>query len=887
MNSYQAVKNWILSRLQKRTDSIENKVISKEIQDLKNIILALDNKMTAKILQVDKFTQITDKDWIRIGKELEDYFDVKSQKGTIIQGKEQQFRDTLWWSNKRKQECDNHYWNRYKEYISNNLIRGVVKTLDDDTDQVMNNIENPQVEEFSRYGMVVGHVQSGKTSNYISLICKAADAGYKFIVVIAGGINNLRNQTQKRLNEGFIGRNETSEVGVGKFSKTEKEKIPISLTTTYADFNKHDAERNSHSLNFDNVNVPILLVIKKHTKTLDNVIEWLTNQYKNGDISKHSLLLIDDESDYASINTKDEDAPTAINKKIRKLLSLFRKSAYVAYTATPYANIFIDNKAENDDVGVDLFPKDFIYALKAPSDYFGAEKIFLKSDKKYLREINDYEQYIPLKHKKDFYVQEIPESLYEAMRTFIINIAVRCLKGQSSKHNSMLVHVTRFTMVHKQIATFVQDYIEKIKKEINVYGRMDYAENYSSTINSVKLTYEKEYKNLKFKWKEVLNSICDSIGSVIVREVHQGRTIPLEYSDDYSTNAVVIGGTSLSRGFTLEGLSISYFLRRTIFYDTLMQMGRWFGYRTDYEDLCKIYMTEDMIDNFELITRATNELFFTLEEMMDEHKTPNDFGLAVRQHPDSILQVTARNKQKNATDYYFEMNLDGTLKETSWIDSNLEIRKNNLNAVKSIVSKLQIERIPYEKLNKNYLWRDINKDTIIEFLDKFKVYSSDEFNLRSRMPIKFIKEYALQQNCKWDIAIYSGQGQKYEINDIGNIDINREQRKIKCREGFYEIRNRQVSSGNSEAIVLMDEERKYINSKREDIRKKMKKPLLMLHILEAKEDIDENQSKVIDEKLATFGVSFPKSIKSEKRDVFLKINTVFIKNLLEEEEFDD
>lgn len=887
MNSYQAVKNWVLSRLQKKADSIENEVICKEIQESKNIISTLGNEMTAKVLQLDKFTHISEKDWIRIKQELEDYFDVKSEKGTIIQGKEQQSRDTLWWSNKRKQECDNHYWNRYKEYISNDLPRDVIKTVDDDTDQVMDNIENPDIEEFSRYGMVVGHVQSGKTSNYISLICKAADSGYKFIVVIAGGMNNLRSQTQKRLDEGFIGRDETNEVGAGRFGKIQKEKIPISLTTTYRDFNKQDAERNSHSLNFDNVNVPILLVIKKNTKTLDNVIEWLTKQYKNGDISKHALLLIDDESDYASINTKDEDDPTAINKKIRRLISLFRKSVYVAYTATPYANIFIDHKAEIDAVGADLFPKDFIYALKAPSNYFGAQKIFLETDRKYLREINDYKGYIPLEHKKDFYVQEIPESLYEAMRVFIINISVRRLKGQGDKHNSMLIHVTRFTNVHKQIAIFAQDYIERIKKEINVYGRMNDAENYSSTINSIKLTYEKEYKNLNFNWKEVLNSICDSVGSVIVREVHQGPTIRLEYKDDYPTNAIVIGGTSLARGFTLEGLSVSYFLRRTVFYDTLMQMGRWFGYRTNYEELCRIYMTSDMIDNFDVITRATKELFFTLEEMNEERKTPNDFGLAVRQHPDSILQVTARNKQKNAADYCFEMNLDGSAKETSWLNSDLNIRNNNLNAVKNVVNKLQDNKILYDKINGSYLWKDVNKSIVIDFLDKFRVYSSDEFNLKSRMPIKFIKEYVLQQSCKWNIAIYSGQGQKYSVDDNGNVQINREQRKVKCRDGFYEIKNRQVSSGNAESIVFSDAERKKLGSKREDIRLKMKKPLLMLHILETREDTESNKSKEIDEKLAAFGISFPGGIKSGKRNVFAKVNTVFIKNLLDEEEYDD
>ena len=125
------------------------------------------------------------------------------------------------------------------------------------------------------------------------------------------------------------------------------------------------------------------------------------------------------------------------------------------------------------------------------------------------------------------------------------------------------------------------------------------------------------------------------------------------------TNAIVIGGTSLSRGYTLEGLSVSYFLRNTVFYDTLMQMGRWFGYRQGYEDLCKIFLPESSIDSFAQIIEATEDLIDDLKRMAKAKMTPYDFGLAVKHHPDSGLQVTARNKQKNAKDIYFDMKLDG------------------------------------------------------------------------------------------------------------------------------------------------------------------------------------------------------------------------------------
>lgn len=880
MNSYEDIKKFILIKLQNVNGVLSKDEIYKEVKNTRELS-QLGNEVFAKILSVSYVEVLSDKEWEKMTNELEEHFDVEMEEGTIIQGNEQQKRDTKWWTSKEKQQGENYYWNRYKEYIGKELPPEVVRTIDVDTDNVMDNIGNIECEYFSIYGMVVGHVQSGKTSNYASLICKAADAGYKFIVVIAGGINNLRNQTQERINEAFVGKDETGLVGVGKLGDVRNELQPVSLTTTKLDFNKQDAEKNSTSVNFDNINSPIVLVIKKNTSTLTNVITWLESQYNKRKIGNHAMLLIDDESDYASVNTKEEENPTTINFKIRKLLNLFKKSTYIAYTATPYANIFIDHKVDDDNWGKDLFPRDFIYSLAAPSNYFGARKIFLDTDRKYLKKISDYETYIPLKHKKDMYLKDIPNSLYDAMRLFIINIGVRCLRNQQNKHNSMLIHATRFTRVHQQIASFVEAYVAKIRTELDAYGALEDALNHSKIIKDIKETYDSEYHELEFNWQQVLDSICNIIDTVVVREVHQGSTVPLEYRDDEVTNAIVVGGTSVARGFTLEGLSVSYFLRNTVFYDTLMQMGRWFGYRPGYEDLCKIYMTEDMMDNFALIIEATEDLVDTFKIMNEQHRTPKDFGLAVRQHPNSILQVTARNKQKNAKDLYFEMNLDGNLKETSWLSSDVDSRNNNLKTIKDTVIKLQANGILYSKVGNHHLWKDVDKNIIAEFIDKFKIYSSDPFGLKSRMPIDFIKKYVNDIDTKWDVALYSGESKsKYTI---GNISIQKEKRQIKNCNNYYEIKNRQISSGNSEGIGLHENERKLLGNKRKDIRFKMKKPLLMLHVLQT--ELDEK----IDE-LAAFGVSFPGCIKSQNDNVVLKVNSVYVEyinRLLEEEEFDD
>lgn len=889
MHSYNLIKNFIFNKIQ----LVQNEKNILEISDIDteilNIKILLSIPEASKALFGNIPLTITENDFIRIKKELETHFNVRMEEGIIIKGLEQQNRDTTWWTGKMQLESENFYWNRYKSYLKKSLSNEIINVIDVDTDIIMNNLENPNNSNFDRYGMVVGHVQSGKTANYSSLICKAADSGYKFIVVIAGGMNNLRSQTQERINESFVGlNNHGNQVGSG-VGNSPLNKLPISLTTVEKDFNKQDADRNAQSTNFDTNTTPIILVIKKNTSSLSNVINWLKSQYKNK-IKNHAMLMIDDESDYASINTKEEEDPATINKKLRALLEIFHKRTYVAYTATPYANIFIDHQVEgyNDvfidkkikyaNISQDLFPNDFIYALDAPTNYFGARRIFLDPNRKYLIPLKDYPKDIPSDHDKNFDVSIIPNSLCEAVRVFILNIAIRNLRGQIDKHNSMLIHATRFTNVHKSIGRKIGEYLQKIADDIVSYGMLSNAINLSENINNLKETFFKIYNNLEFNWNEVLVCVCKTIGTIVIREVHQSTSVPLEYRKDRVTNAIVIGGTSVARGYTLEGLSVSYFLRNTIFYDTLMQMGRWFGYRIGYEDICRIYMTKDMIDNFTRIIESTEDLIDDLKRMAKENMTPNDFGLAVKHHPDSGLQVTAKNKQKHTKDIYFEMKLDGHAKETSWLHKNLEKKKNNLIAVNTIIETLSNSKYEYADIGKRHLWRDVDKDVIMIFVNSFDVYSSDPFGLKSKMPIDFIKKYINEIDTKWDVALYSGEAETYIFNsDNCKIEINKEKRELTDKQECHEILNRQVSSGSAEAIVFSKEERQELGSKRKDIRAKMKKPLLMLHILDTTEDHE----------LAAYGISFPGGIKSNNQTIRLKINSVYIQEIMSIEENSD
>lgn len=882
--SYLAIKGHIFTNLKKIDGVLPADQIDKEIENIKQVITTFGNETFGLMISYPNLQCLNDVDWIRMRKEFETHFDVAMSPGILIQSKAQQKRDNAWWSSLEKQQIKKYYWERYKNYLYDSLPPEVVKILDEDTDVVMNNIEDPKLAEFSRYGMVVGHVQSGKTGNYSGLICKAADAGYKFIVVIAGSMNNLRNQTQERLNESFVGQTDGVQVGVGK-GDSDKNYTPFSLTTVKRDFNQRDADRTAQSTSFESINGPVLLVIKKNTKTLSSVIGWLEKQYKNK-ISEHAMLVIDDESDNASVNTKEDEDPTAINKGIRKLLNLFNKSAYVAYTATPYANIFIDHEVNTNDYGQDLFPRDFIYALDAPTNYFGARKIFLDSQNKHLVAVSDYEEFIPVKHKKDHVIEALPISMSEAIYSFLINVAIRHLRGYGKSHNSMLIHATRFTLVHQSLAGKITEFLEYIKNDLLAYGSLKHPENQSEEISTLKSVFNKNFKGLEFNWDSTLLKLVEIIETFIIREVHQSSKLKLEYRKDVATNAIVIGGTSVARGFTLEGLSISYFLRNTVFYDTLMQMGRWFGYRTGYEDLCRIYMPAEKINQFAEIIEETEDLMAEFKKMSENNCTPEEWGLSMKRRPDSVLQITARNKLKNAKDYIFSMNLDGSAKETSILSEDRGDIEHNIRLIQELVKSM---RTNTDEVAGQMVWKDVDRKIVADFFNRFKFYQpNDELGLFSRMPIGFIKNYLKERSSNWDIALYSGKGLPFNITP--SVTINKEIRSMIVKtNGNYEANSRQISSGNAEAVGLSIEDRKLVKSDRKMARELMTRPLLRLHIIQP--DFKDRKDMPDTDTLAAIGMSFPTTSKggnkSEDDKVMLKINSVYYKNVLRELELEE
>ena len=410
---------------------------------------------------------LTKEDLDQIKKQLEHTIGLKMTSGEVIHSD-----DHKPWVEDEKAKIQWDYWNSYKQYLSaDGWSKAVITILDEDTDKILTECGNPLLPEGWKFkGLVMGDVQSGKTANYNGLIAKAADSGYKVIVLLTGLIEELRKQTQERMDFGFVGRNSRDVVGVaqnmqpvgaGKYRK----KFANVLTSVDDDFLTSNS-RALRGMPLSNISEPVLFVIKKNVAPLENLKEWLFNQIPNG-ATQHQIpiLIVDDEADNASVNTKKtDDAP--INKLIRGLLDNFARSTYVAFTATPFANVFIDPSKEND-----LFPSNFIYSLNSPSNYIGADSIFPDESeyRSQLKEITDIEPLIPVTHKKTHDLHDIPDSMKMAVKVFMLSCALRDIRKEKLKHRSMLVNVSRFTDVQGKIAEHLRQYLNDIHEEIRQY----------------------------------------------------------------------------------------------------------------------------------------------------------------------------------------------------------------------------------------------------------------------------------------------------------------------------------------------------------------------------------------------------------------------------------
>ncbi|ACU03157.1 endonuclease [Pedobacter heparinus] len=453
------------------------------------------------ILQGKAFASLNElKDYIR--EELEEEVNLIVDDGTHFSLTDNEGHIDWYRSKKADDEIRFRFWNRYRKYLTH--IKGwaesSVDKIDTISDEILENIEDPTIPNraFDRRGLVVGYVQSGKTANFMGIVNKAIDSGYRIIIILAGTQESLRQQTQERIDEEVLGIDtnpEEKQKRIGVSTLPGEAYIPIDYFTESnlkpnksGDFNIRKSRGTPPSSER-----PILFVVKKNKSILTNLRKYLEHwinifdddlTYKNDTVNQFNnlpLLIIDDESDQASINTKrtvspdgDEVDPTAINYCIREILNLFRQKVYIGFTATPFANIFIRHDMDHRVLGKDLFPSAFIKTLGAPSNYFGPKEVFgLNNDAdsglpiyRSVVDAGGLHTVLPIGHKADYVLTELPQTLKLALKSFLISSAVRWSRGHDKKHNTMLVHCTRYNFVQSALAELINDEMSLIRTAI-------------------------------------------------------------------------------------------------------------------------------------------------------------------------------------------------------------------------------------------------------------------------------------------------------------------------------------------------------------------------------------------------------------------------------------
>lgn len=861
-------------------------------------------------------------------------------------------RDHKEWFADERASIKWNFWSRYRKYleIDEKLPPAAVTSIDETTEEVLKRLESPRrVGSWDRRGMVVGNVQSGKTSNYTGLISKAVDAGYKIVIVLAGLNNDLRSQTQKRIDKGFIGRDTkkkesydqtSSKIGAGLLPGFFE---PPVIAVTSADANGDFKKRVHHSVTITPGGDPIIAVVKKNVTPLNNLLNWFTGANNSGKIANIPLLLIDDEADNASIDTKavkrigttdvDSDAseqdPTKINGLIRQILNCFAQSAYVGYTATPFANIFIypiDESNVGETYGEDLFPRSFIVNLHAPSNYIGPEKVFgLYKDRTaginevmplpLTRLADDYLATFPEKHKKDLIVTGIPDSMYRAIYSFILSAAARDARGQGRKHHSMLVHVTRFVDVQTQIAEIIKEVVKQIVLQLEMQTGPQYiklindlekiwSEDFVPTTKSVMASLE-DSGIKEIEWLDIKARLYICASKIEVKSIN-GRAADggLDY-DAYPNGCTVIavGGDKLSRGLTLEGLAVSYYARLSKMYDTLLQMGRWFGYRNGYVDLCRLYTSGQLIKWYRHIAVANEELRQELDDMADLHASPESYGLKVRTHPDGML-ITAinkmRNSEKRTVTYAGELvQITRFFKEDPCNLANIKYAEKWLTDLGSP------SKLPSPATKNNYLWEKIRPEAIIDFIKNIAIHSSC-FNASPKVVSQYIQNQIEDgELTEWTVALISTlSGEPYTVAGLP-IGLtwrsdDSQNRGTDKNDTIYLIRNNLITEADQD-VDLTDLEKKRafeltlenwkpsgrsstppteISPKQVRNARNKKKALLLIYIFQSG-TVDGNNRKPYGGKYLGYAISFPGS--DTARPVEYRVDEVFLRNDLDEE----
>lgn len=639
-----------------------------------------------------------------------------------------------WLEDARKNIAWNYY-NRYEEYLMQ--CKGwkptAIAKIKVSSDIILDHMANPKTTNyFNKQGLVIGDIQSGKTANYTAVINKAIDAGYKIVIVLAGMTKDLRNQTQNRLDTEVLGyetrpSGRGKAIGVGKLKQLSIEGLTYSDDVKeYGDMKKYFS---AHTLD-DSLN-PIVAIVKKNKSVLKHLLSFLTssqsNCYTNGKLDI-PVLIIDDEVDQASVDTKDSDeieGASAINQMIRKILDKLNRYAYVGYTATPFANVFI-NPDRND-----IYPKDFILTIPANDGYCGIKEYFgvdiiddedVTSDNitDLVVNIHDYDSMFGETGKitAQTSTEVLSDSLKEAIMSFILAASIKKSRG-FDKYNSMLIHIARYKNPSTTLKPLVSDYVAELYQGIKYH--------FYEAIKEFKHLWKTKFEKVsqmrlgvsyKDTWDNIAKYILPTLESTMknIKVINGDSGDMLDYSLATSGDYIVIGGDKLSRGLTLEGLVVSYYYRNSRTYDSLLQMGRWFGYRKGWIDVCRVFTTVRFINDFITVGKVIQKFKADVEDMYNLKLNPREVGQRIMYSPNLI--PTARAKMKSITKY--KVSFSGQIQQV--ITFGREYIKSNFEAAVQFILKLGNGEV---RRNDKVVFKNVSSDLVLEYLRSYKEYSNE------------------------------------------------------------------------------------------------------------------------------------------------------------------
>ncbi|MEU6660952.1 Z1 domain-containing protein [Streptomyces sp. NPDC046821] len=577
-----------------------------------------------------------------------------------------------------------------------------IKSLDESSSRVVSLLDHPRESSFSTRGLALGYVQSGKTTNFTAVMAKAADRGYKLFIVLSGIHNGLRRQTQARLVSELV---EPNPDRWSQLTNLDHDFVPPANAASF----------------FGNSNrTRVLCVVKKNATVLRKLAQWLEGA--SSYLENCPALIIDDEADQATVATK------SINPLIRRIMAGLPRSTYIGYTASPFANLLIDPSAE------DLYPQDFIVNLPKPAGHFGTEVLFGRyaldgEDPSDMDDGHDMIRTVPgtdieyvrprSRAEVEGFAPEITETLRNAVLYFWLVVAARRVRGTGNPHNTMLIHTSVNTSVHNSFRAPLEKLRAEVRDALDDPGLLE----------ELRVLWEKEtgrvpaedFGEASVPFDALMTELPGVLAGCRVIMDNSGSQDRLDYENGPLV-AIAVGGNTLSRGLTLEGLSVSYFVRAVSAYDTLLQMGRWFGFRNGYADLPRIWMTDELAEWFRHLATVETEIRRDIDVYLhNPNENPLTFAVRLRTHPS--LQVTAAAKMKSAVKA--ASSYGGARVQTHCFRTDAPWLRQNLAAARDLVSRITSNNAVAKEdrsADGNIIFRDVPYDVVLNFLGDYRFH---------------------------------------------------------------------------------------------------------------------------------------------------------------------